>query len=167
MNTKKLGVIFLIIGIVVTLILISMVTGLYQSSNELGCFQNENCSRIESSLSIVHIAFGVVGFILALGIYILIFYKGEESILKRLEETKNNDVSKEKFNIMLKMLDDNEKKVLKAIKEQDGIQQSTLVIRTGLSRSKVSEILKGFEAKNLIKRKNKGRTMSVFLTEKI
>jgi uncharacterized membrane protein len=66
---------------------------------------------------------------------------------------------------MLRMLDENEQKVLKVVKEQQGISQASLVLRTGLSKSKVSEILTSFEKKNLIRRKTNGRTRSVYLIE--
>ena len=62
-------------------------------------------------------------------------------------------------------MDDNERKVLKAIKEQEGITQSTLKFRTDLSKAKVSQILTDFEKKHLIKRESKGKTYSVYLTE--
>ena len=70
-----------------------------------------------------------------------------------------------KFSLLLRPLDDSQKKVLMAIKEQEGITQSTLRFRTDLSKSKVSQILTDFEKKNLIERKAKGKTYSVFLAE--
>ena len=63
-------------------------------------------------------------------------------------------------------LDENEKKILKAIHEQYGIEQNTLVLRTDLSKSKVSLVLSDFEKKNLIKRVKKGKTYQIFLKKK-
>ena len=71
----------------------------------------------------------------------------------------------DKFSLLLRPLDDSQKKVLMAIKEQEGITQSTLRFRTDLSKSKVSQILTDFEKKNLVERKAKGKTYSVFLAE--
>lgn len=73
----------------------------------------------------------------------------------------NND----KFSLLLRPLDENERKVLIAIKGQKGITQSTLRYRADLSKAKVSQILADFEKKNLIERKAKGKTYSVFLSE--
>lgn len=77
-------------------------------------------------------------------------------------DLKNNN---DKFSLLLRPLDDNQKKVLIAIKEQEGITQSTLRFRADLSKAKISQILTDFEKKNLIERKAKGKTYSVFLTE--
>lgn len=139
---------------------------LSSTSKELNCFPTEECSYIESSFSISHGAIGIISFILSLGVYLLLFSKSEEVILERLEQEKKSNLGKEKFDILLKAMDENEQKVIRAIKDQDGITQSTLTIRTGLSRSKISEVIKGFESKNLIKRKNKGKTFSIYLTER-
>jgi uncharacterized membrane protein len=119
-------------------------------------------------LGISHIAVGFLAFIFALGFYLLFFNKDQGDVLKRyydekLEknvENKNND----KFSLLLRPLDENERKVLTAIKEQDGITQSTLKYRADLSKAKISQILTDFERKNLIARKAKGKTYSVFLT---
>lgn len=167
MENKKLGIILITISFLIGLVLISIISNLRTESKAIGCFPNERCSRIASVLNISHFVVGIMSFILALGVYLMIFSKSEYAILKHLEDNKNKGREEEKFNIMLRMLDENEKKVIKSIREQEGILQSTLTIRTGLSRSKISEVLKGFEAKNLIKRKNKGRTFSVYLTELI
>lgn len=48
---------------------------------------------------------------------------------------------------------------------QEGIEQNTLCLRTGLSKSKVSLVLGAFEKKNIIRREVKGKTYSIFLTE--
>ena len=74
-------------------------------------------------------------------------------------------IEHDKFGLILKSMDANEQKVLKAVKEQDGITQSTLKFRTDLSKSKVSQILTDFEKKHLITRELKGKTYSVHLMD--
>jgi len=66
---------------------------------------------------------------------------------------------------LLRPLDDNERRVLTAIKEQNGITQATLRYRANLSKAKISQVLTDFEKKNIISRKAKGKTYQVFLTE--
>ena len=121
---------------------------------------------MESLLGLSHVAVGLISFIGALGIYLLFFSTSEDAILKRLEEEKNMKIGQGKFELILKAMDENEKKVVQAIREQDGITQSTLKYRTDLSKAKVSQILTDFEKKHLIKREAKGKTYAVYLTEK-
>ena len=70
-----------------------------------------------------------------------------------------------KFDLVLKGMDENEKKVLKAIKEQTGITQSTLKFRTDLSKAKISQVLTDFEKKDLVRREEKGKTFELYLTD--
>ena len=87
------------------------------------------------------------------------------NILTKENEEKNISIENDKFAMLLRPLDDSQKKVLIAIKDQEGITQSTLRFRTDLSKAKVSMILTDFERKNLIERKAKGKTYSVYLAE--
>ena len=171
METKKLG--FLIIGISIgmSFIIFNYMGALNLQSHEIQCNPTQECQQINSILGISHIAIGLLSFIFALGFYLLFFNKDEKEILRKYHEEleknniNNNQSSNDKFSMMLRPLDDNERKVLVAIKEQKGITQSTLRYRADLSKAKVSQILTDFEKKNLIARKAKGKTFSVFLTE--
>jgi uncharacterized membrane protein len=109
-----------------------------------------------------------LSFIFALGFFLLFFNKSEASrysdALEKINEEKTQKSTEDKFNLLLRPLDENERNVLTAIKEQEGITQSTLKYRANLSKAKVSQILTDFEKKNLIARKAKGKTYEVFLT---
>ena len=163
MENNKLGIILIIISIIVGGIFIYFTTTLSQQSKQLGCFDNEDCFVIERGLSISHVAIGIFSFILALGFYLLFFNKTEKAILKRLEDEKNKKIGDEKFEWILKALDDYEKKVLKAVREQDGITQNTLRLRANMSKAKLSYVLQELEKRNLIKRIEKGKTLEVWL----
>ena len=165
MENKKLGFIILSFSVIASILAFGFVGVLGRQTTALQCYPTNECQRVESLMSLSHIAVGLISFIGALGIYLLFFSTSEEAILRRLEEEKNNKVEQDKFEFILKAMDDNEKKVLKAIKEQEGITQSTLKFRTDLSKAKVSQILTDFEKKHLIKRETKGKTYSVYLTE--
>ena len=112
-----------------------------------------------------------MAFIFALGFYLLFFNKSEaeaskySNILEKINEEKTQKTAEDEFNLLLRPLDENERKVLTAIKEQEGITQSTLKYRANLSKAKVSQILTDFEKKKIIARKAKGKTYEVFLTE--
>lgn len=163
MENKKLGILFIVLSLMFGVLLIYFSIGLSKKSTELGCNPSEECKNIEDVLSATHIGFGFFGFMLALGFYLLFFNKTEQAILKRLEDDKNKKISDEKFNIILKALDSYEQKVLKAVKEQDGITQNTLRLRVDMSKAKLSYVLQELEKRNLIKRVPKGKTLEVFL----
>ncbi len=163
MEKKKLGVLLIILSIVFLGFLFYFNLNLSGKSMALGCNVNEGCAEIQDILNVTNVGFGFFGFMLSLGFYILFFSKSEEMILKRLEDHKKNRTEEEKFNIILKALDPYEKKVLKAIKEQDGITQSTLRFRTNMSKAKLCYVLQELEKRNLIKRIPKGKTFAIFL----
>ena len=191
METKKLG--FLIIGmsIVLGFIIFSYMGQLNAQGKQQNCNPTEKCQQINSLFGLSHIAVGFLAFIFALGFYLLFFNKDEKEILEKYginnnigqnainnltninNQNNSNSINNEnnlkngndKFSLLLRPLDDNEQKVLIAVKEQEGITQSTLKYRANLSKAKVSQILTDFERKGLIARKAKGKTYQVFLTE--
>ena len=165
MENKKLGFIILSFSVIASILAFGFTNLLGRQTTALQCYSTNECQRVESLLGLSHVAVGLISFIGALGIYLLFFSTSEEAILKRLEEEKNMKIEEDKFELVLKAMDDNEKKVLKAIKEQSGITQSTLKYRTDLSKAKVSQILTDFEKKHLIKREEKGKTYAVYLAE--
>ena len=165
MENKKLGFVILSISILASILAFGFMGVLGRQTTALQCYPTNECQRVESLLGLSHVAVGLISFIAALGIYLLFFSTSEEAILRRLEEDKDRKLEQNKFELILKAMDENEQKVLKAVKEQEGITQSTLKFRTDLSKAKVSQILTDFERKHLIKRESKGKTYSVYLIE--
>ena len=165
MENKKLGFVILSFSIVATILSFGFIGALGKQTTALQCYPTNECQRVESLMSLSHVAVGLISFIAALGIYLLFFSTSEEAILKRLEEEKNMKMEQDKFTLILKAMDENEQKELKAIKEQEGITQSTLKFSTDLSKAKVSQILTDFERKHLVKREMKGKTYAVYLAE--
>ena len=183
METKKLG--FLILGMSIALgfVMLNFMGSLNAQGQQLHCNPTQECQQINSVLGVSHIAIGLLSFIFALGFYLLFFNKDEKAILEKyginnknpIDNANNNEMNHQNFNeniktddkfsLILRPLDENERKVLIAIKGQKGITQSTLRYRADLSKAKVSQILSDFERKDLIERKAKGKTYSVFLNE--
>ena len=143
----------------------SFIDRLYATSQELGCFPNEKCNTVERSLSLSHVAVGILSFAFALGFYLIFFNKGEKAILERLEKDERIKSKEEKFSILLKGLDDFEKKIINVVRNESGITQNTLTLRTNLSKAKVSQVLQELEKKNLIKRTQKKKTFAVYLID--
>ncbi|MBS3114112.1 hypothetical protein J4448_03345 [Candidatus Woesearchaeota archaeon] len=119
MENKKLGFVILSISILATILAFGFMGVLGRQTTALQCYPTSECQRVGSLIGLSHVAVGLISFIGALGIYLLFFSTSEEAILKRLEEEKNIKIEQNKFDIVLKAMDDNEKKVLKAIKEQE------------------------------------------------
>ena len=166
MNNKKIGVVLLIISLLFGLVFFLVLNELNGQQVELGCMpSSENCLQIESSLSITHLAVGIVVSALTLGLYLIFFSRGDEAILRRLEEEKNKKLAEEKFDILLRAFDENGQAVLRAIKKQPGIEQNTLRLKTGLSKAKVSQLLSDLEKKRLVRREAKNKTYSVYLSD--
>ena len=165
MENKKLGIIILSFSVVATILAFSFMGALNTQTNALQCYPTADCQRVESLISMSHVAVGLISFIAALGIYLLFFSTSEQAIMKRLEDEKNMKIEQDKFELVLKGMDENEKKILTAIKDQTGITQSTIRFRTDLSKAKVSQILTDFERKQLVRREEKGKTFELFLTE--
>jgi len=162
MESKRLGMLL----IVFSLIFLAFVLYFNNSlSSEFGeyCSMTEDCIKLDRSISITHFGFGFFGFMIGLGFYILFFSKSEERIMNRLEREKDSKLAEEKFELILKALDSYEKKIMKLIKEQDGITQNTLLLRSDMSKSKLSYVLSELEKRGLIKRVSKGKSLEVYL----
>ena len=163
MENKKLGILLLILSILILILFINYNSQIDQQADEIGCFPEQKCKTIEGMLSLSHISMGIFSFLFALGFYLLFFNKTEKAILEKLENEKELKVEEMKFKILMKALDPFEQKVIEAIREQDGITQNTLRLRTNMSKAKLSYVLQELEKRNLIKRIPKGKTLEIYL----
>lgn len=167
MNNKKLGWILIGVCILLGAVLLSFKVQL-EKQNESACTCEANSCPMEEKFSwSFYLGITIVSIIIALGLYLIFFEKSQKEIISTLERQKQITGEEEKFSILLKGLDEDEKKVINAIKEQDGISQQTLRLRTDMHKSKLSIVLKGLEEKNLIKRIPKKKTNQVFLKMKL
>ncbi len=168
MDNQKLGIMLVVFCIIIAVIFFSFKNQIKEASNQ-GCTcdvmeEGGVCSAATSTLGIIdYVSIALIFSMLALGIYLIFFEKSQKAIVSTLEKQKQIQTEQEKFDILLKGLTQDEQKVLKAIKEQDGITQQTLRLRTDIHKSKLSILLDGLEKKGLIARKEKGKTKQVFL----
>ena len=167
MNNKKTGVVILLLTISLLAAFIIIIQSLNQEIKALGCFEKTGCKTIETSLSIVHFAFGAFGFLFALAFYLLFFSKGEEAIVQRLERDTEKKLGEEKYSILSKGLDEFEKKALNVIRKEEGITQNTLRLRLDMSKAKLSQVLQNLEKKELIRREKNNKTLSLYLKERL
>ena len=171
MENKQLGTILIIACIVLGFLIFTFNQALLDHA-DASC----SCSAMEDGGMCPHdqpipwqTYFGIVliSAIAALGVYLIFFEKSQKEIVSALGKQKQMKIDTEKFEILLKGLTAEEKKVVKAVKEQDGITQQTLRLRTGLHKSKLSIVLEGLEKKGIVSRKLKGKTKQVHLKIKL
>src|SRR3989338_1589000 len=105
METKRLGFLILGMSIALSFVMFNFMGSLNAQGQQLHCNPTQECQQVNSLLGLSHIAIGLLSFIFALGFYLLFFNKGEEAILKRLEEEKNAKLEEDKFNVVLKIMD--------------------------------------------------------------
>lgn len=167
MENKKAGVLVLGLSLVLLIIFILIIQSLNQEIESLGCFQKAGCKTIETSLGVIHFAFGAFGFLFALAFYLLVFSKGEEAIVQRLENDTKRKLKEEKYSILSMGLNEFERKVLKVVREEEGIAQNMLRLRVDMSKAKLSQVLQELGKKGLIKREPKDKTLQIFLKERL
>ena len=176
MNQKQIGTIILIIGILMAGVI--YLNKLKEDKHindyiaEQGtCYLADGtCLHADRDISLYIIGWILSAALVILGFYLLIFDKTQKILAEHqvkvssaLKEAQEKEKEKDEFNAFLAGFNENERTVLKAIKEQDGILQSTLRYRTGFSKTTLSLLLKSFEDKGIITRAESGKTNKVFL----
>ncbi len=175
-NTKTLGIIIVCIGIA-----IGIMVGLFKYNTaklidqemQLSggtCFENGICLHQQYAFNAPTYA-GIIlaAFTIGLGLYLIFFAKTQQTFLSVMtaakEEAKQERGREDRFHIMLKALSPEERLVMEKVKEQDGITQTTLLLRTDLSKTKLSFVLSDLEKKGLIKKVKKGKINHIHLKE--
>lgn len=163
MENNKLGGVLIAIAGLLLVIVLMFNANLTEQSKDAGCYANEACLVLKDNTTIIHFIIGVISFILALGFYLLFFNRTEKAILDRLEKDNEKKIQEIKYEILLKALDESERKVVDVLNKNPGITQSSLRIKLDMSKAKLSYVLKELERRNVIKRKEKGKTLKVYL----
>src|SRR3989338_7127364 len=128
MDNKILGIIVIAVSILLWVMLVSVMFGInkaYQPQIDKyeggSCPSDPDlCPHVQRSRAYypVYFGFGIALLLLSLGIYLIFFEKGQKAILDTLKETKEIKLKEDKFDILLKGLDEHEKKsLIKKIKK--------------------------------------------------
>jgi uncharacterized membrane protein len=179
MNQKYIGAILIIVGIVFSVTLYT----LYQNEQETlklfteeegTCFLEDGTCLHEKNNTLFFIPSVLSVAIIILGIYLVGFDKTQKILSEQnlkvssaLEAVKKEDTEKDKFNHFLSAFNEEEQLILKAVKEQEGITQSTLRYKTGLSKTRLSLILASLEERGIVSREDSGKTKKVFIRSRV
>ena len=159
MNTQYTGYALLTISVLMLLVLVGLFTSYQQEAERLGCYEESDmCEVIDQQLNVTHLFTGIVGFLLALGVYLSFFHVAERAIVKKLDENEERLSDDERFDIISHMLGDADTKILRTIKLHKEIKQNRLQQVTGYSKAKISEATSFLEDKHLISKERAGRT---------
>ncbi len=179
MNQKQIGIIILILGILLTMFVTVEIkkqnTYIDWFIEEQGtCYLNDGTCLHEERSYLSFIFGSAIAIALVLfGIYLAIFDKTQMKLAKHqkeialaLKESKKQEKEKSNFEAFLAGFNADEQKVLKTVKEQEGIKQATLRYKTGMSKTSLSLLLKKLEEKEIISRKPEGKTNKVYLRKR-
>jgi DNA-binding MarR family transcriptional regulator len=171
MDIKKVG--YILIGIAILLAILVFSISLRDEAiaqayvEEYGsCVTDEGiCLHDEKNTTFFFGSLFVLGIGL-FGIYLAFFDKSQKLMAKQHQELSSALIDskiKDEFKAFLAGFEEKEQKVLKIIQEQEGIKQSTIRFKAGMSKAGLSVMLKGFEDKGIIHREESGKSKKVFL----
>ncbi|MBN1175991.1 MarR family transcriptional regulator [Candidatus Woesearchaeota archaeon] len=178
MNQKQIGIALMIFGILVMLMVFMFKSQMDLSAHQTmalsgTCFTPEGVCIHERNIVYLSIGWSLSAIIFILGLYLFFFDKTQEklaaqqlTISKALEAASLHESKKSKFESFLAGFNSEEKLVLQAIHDQDGIKQSTLRFKTGISKTSLSLILNSLEKREIVSRKEAGKTKEVYLRKK-
>jgi len=117
-----------------------------------------------------NMSIGLMGFVVAIGLYLIFFGEQERIItkIKRIrpfvQQAEPSMITKEKYQKVLSGLDKEERLVLeKVIESQGTIFQSDLIGKTKFNKVKVTRLLDRLEGRGLVERKRRGMTNVIIL----
>lgn len=176
MNQKQIGVIIAIIGIFLVIFVYTAKLREDKYMKEImkqnngSCFlEDGTCLHADRTFTLYIIGGALAASMVILGIYLIFFDKTQKVLAEhqlKVSSALKEATKKDEFTAFLSGFTKDEQDVLKAIKEQDGIQQSTLRYRTGISKASLSLMLKSLEERKIITRKESGKTNEVYLRKK-
>lgn len=174
MNQRQLGLTLICIGLLLTLFIYLAkerediyVNMIIESQGGI-CYVDGTCLH-EREYMAYYFGGLLTAALAILGVYLIFFNKSQELLLQQHKEISSalkEAKEKDEFQAYLAGFSEEEQKVLKAVQEQEGIQQSTLRYRTGIAKTSLSLLLKSLEERGVISKKEYGKTNQVFLVRK-
>ena len=167
LSAKKIGIALIVISIVLAVVLFVLQYNTLVVGRETcpAIIEGKPCPYHQENPYTIFIIFSaLIAAVFVIGIFFIFYYgKEEQKAISRIEEKETEEKSKERFELMVSGLDKDEKKVVRAVHEQQGISQSTLALRTDLHKTKLSLVLKTLEDKGFVKKVPKGKINLIYL----
>lgn len=180
MNQKHIAVALILTGIIILVFIIAtkqkddFYIDTIIATQDGSCYlEDGTCLHSDRNFTPYIIGYVLSSALIILGIYLLFFDRTHEIMMKQnkevstaLKESKKMEKQKSEFEAFLSAFNDEEKKVISAVKEQEGIQQSTLRLRVGMSKTSLSLLLKNLEQRNIISKVEDKKTNRIYLRKK-
>ena len=163
MNYKTVGLVFVLIGIVLT---VFAILNNYLNSLVIPYLSPQICSQHCNTLSLEnYVIYALIVASFILGIYFIIFYKQNKEEQKKEEQNKVKIEQKEvKPAVNLSSLTPDERRIIEVVTEGGGVLfQSDIVEKTGFPKAKVSRILDRLEAREVVERRRRGMTNAIMI----
>lgn len=178
MKQKHIGYFFYSFSTILTIYLFILLTNLSEITNEY--FSDKGSCFLESGRCLHGSLQGltIAGISIIISLYLFSTYlaffdkkglgkeKSYEKISESLKAAKNAEKSKDEFKAFLAGFNDEEKKVLQIIHDNEGILQSTLKFKADMSKSSLSIMIKDFQSRNIVKRKPHKKSYELYLVKK-
>jgi len=134
------------------------------------CFLSDGtCLHRDRNLTLYILGWSLSGVLILFGVYVAFIDKSQQilsrqnlEVSKALATAKRDDA----FKAFLVGFSEDEQFILRAVHDQDGIKQSTLRFKTGLSKATLSSLLSSLEENKIVKRKVSGKTKEVYLVKR-
>ena len=159
MENNKVG--YLIMGIaVVMLIMVVMFNSVIKDNLDLTCTHGDSCQMYDNLNIQTIISYILIAIIFIIGVVIMFTKPKEKIIIKHKTKT----IVEKKKPLDLSKLDQNEKKVIEMLQEENGgMFQKTLMEKMEIGKVGMTRLLDKLEAKQFIERKRRGMNNFVVL----
>ena len=158
MKNKNVGFLIMGIAVVIGIIILIFNMGL-KKIVEQTCVHGPSCTMYDTIKTQTYLSLAIAGIILIIGLFFIFSKESEKIIIKTQTKT-----VKEKRKINLENLDEEEKKIVKMLEEENGaIFQRTLMEKLGMGKVGMTRILDKLEGKQVIERKRRGMNNIVVL----
>lgn len=145
------------------------IASLLASPEYAHCLYDEStCPQITNTIQVPNLlGIAIIIISLVLAGYLFKSDHTQQKILLELRRSDDEHRKEERLQLILSILKKEERKVIQKVREQPGITQNTLRLRTDFSKAKLSTLLKELENRELITKEAEGKTNKIYLKREL